>query len=291
VIARRLRVGAVAALALAVLAYWVSTATVAGQEFGDLAFAARFAAGRQATDLAHSSPALVVHAAMLLAGSVLVAVALLRNRPRLAIGVGLLVFGTAFVAEALKVVLPRPALGVDPAALAHNTGPSGHAAVAMAVALGLVLVVPMRFRPVAAAMGAAWTAIIATGSLAAGWHRPGDALAGELMALAIALLVCAVIVQVHGDGLLADPGRAGHLATPWAVAVAFMTAGIVVVDLVVLPDAATLGTGHSEFVTAAVLIAGVAIACVVAFTVLLRDVDVDAPLSLASPDAAGQHVR
>lgn len=284
-IARRLRLGALVALGLAVVAYWASTRTVAGQEFGDTAYEARFAAGQQVIDLAHTSLALITHGTLLLAGAALVAVALVRERPRLAIGVALLVFGTAFLAELLKETLSRPGLGVDPAALAHNTGPSGHASIAMAVALALVMVVPISVRPIAAAAGAAWTAIIATSTLAAGWHRPGDALSGELLALSIALIVCAVIVQVHGDGLVVVPRRTGNVGPPWVIAVGLMLAAFVLVDLFVLPDAATVDTGHSEFVTASALIAAVAIACVASFTALLRDVDIDAPLpTTATPE-------
>jgi hypothetical protein len=283
VIARRLRVGALVALGLAVVAYWASTRTVAGQEFGDAAYEARFAAGEEVIDLSRTSLALLTHASLLLVGAVLVGVALVRARPRLAVGIATLVFGTAFLAELLKEVLPRPALGVDPAALAHNTGPSGHASISMAIALALVMVVPIRIRPAAAAVGAAWATIIATSTLAAGWHRPGDALSGELLALAMALLICAVIVKVHGDGLVVVPRGSGNLGPPWVIALGLMLAAFVLVDLFLLPDAAAVDTGHSEFVTASALIASLAIACVASFTALLRDVDLDAPLAAPPP--------
>jgi hypothetical protein len=286
VIARRLRVGALVAFGLAVVAYWASTRTVAGQEFGDLAYEARFAEGQEVIDLSRTSLALLTHASLLLMGAALVGVALVRARPRLAVGVAILVFGTAFVAEVAKEVLPRPALGVDPAALAVNTGPSGHASISMAIALGLVMVVPIRMRPAAAAAGAAFASIIATGTLAASWHRPGDALSGELLALAVALLICAIIVQVHGDGFVVVPRGSGNLGPPWVIALGLMLVAFVLVDLFVLPDAATVDTGHSEFVTASALIASLAIACVASFTALLRDVDIDAPAAGAPPGAA-----
>lgn len=284
-IARRLRVGALVALGLAVVAYWASTRTVAGQEFGDSAYEARFTAGQEVIDLSQTSLALLTHASLLLMGAALVGMALIRARPLLALGVAILVFGTAFLAELLKEVLPRPALGVDPAALAGNTGPSGHASIAMAIALALVMVVPIRLRPVAAALGAAWATIIATSTLAASWFRPGDALSGELLALGLALALCAVIVQVHGDGLVVVPRGSGNLGPPWVIALGLMLGAFVLVDLFVLPDAATVDTGHSEFVTASALIAALAIACVASFTALLRDVDLDAPIAGARPPA------
>ncbi len=285
-IARRLRLGALVAFGLAALAYWAGTRTVVGQEFGDTGFEARFPAGDEVLDLAHTSPALLAHGILLLAGVALVVVALMRERPRLAIGVAVLVFGTAFLAELLKEVLPRPALGIDPTGLAFNTGPGGHASIAMALALGLIMVVPIRLRPIAAAAGAAASAIIATSTLAAGWVRPGDVMSGELVALGIALLMCTVIVQVQGDGLLPAPRGTGNIGPPWVISLGLMLGAFVVIDLFLLPDAATVGTGHSEYVVASALVAALAVACVASFTALLRDVDIDVPLAGRPPAPA-----
>lgn len=290
-IARRLRVGALVALVLAVVAYWATSRTVAGQDFGDAAYGAPFLDGREVIDLAHTSVALLVHGVLLLAGAGLVAIAIVRQRPRLAVGVALLVFGTALLTEVLKGVLTRPDLGVDPAGLAFNSGPSGHASIAMALALGLVMVAPMRLRPIAAAAGATVTAIIGTVTLAAGWYRPGDVLPAELLSLGIALLICSVIVQVHGDGLVVVPRWTGNIGPPWVVAAILMAASVLLVDVLVLPEVAALDTGHSEFITASALISALAIACLVVFTALLRDVDVDAPLdAMADPPPASSGV-
>jgi hypothetical protein len=52
---------------------------------------------------------------------------------------------------------------------------------------------------------------------------------------------------------------------------------IVAVDLLVLPEAATAGSGRAEFVLAGVMIALLAVACVAVVAWLLRDVDLDPP--------------
>jgi len=285
VIARRLAYASVAALALAVMAFWFATRTVAGQKFGDDAYEARFIADPSVRDAARDFLGLLTHGSLLLVGAVLVLSALLRRRPRLGIGVGILVFGTAFLAEVLKTVIPRAELGVDPFELAHNTGPSGHASISMAIALAAVMVVPMRWRVPVAAVGGVLVGIMATSTLAAGWHRPGDALAGELMAAAIALGVAAVLVMVRGAGNLVAARSAASAVRWWVYAVLALPVLIVVIDVALLPEAATAGTGHADFVVAAVLIALLALACVAAVVALLRDVDLDPlPRGLTSAD-------
>jgi len=277
VIARRLAYAALAALALAVIVFWFATRTVAGQEFGDDAYEARFVADPSVRDAARDFLGLLTHGSLLLVGACLVIIALVRRRPRLAIGVGALVFGTAFLAEVLKTVIPRAELGVDPFELAHNTGPSGHASISMAIALATVMVVPMRWRVPVAAIGGVLVAIMATSTLAAGWHRPGDALAGELMATAIALGVAAVLVMIRGAGNMVAVRSAASAVRWWVYAVLALPVLIVVIDIALLPEAATADTGHADFVVAAVLIALLALACVAAVVALLRDVDLDPP--------------
>jgi len=115
-------------------------------------------------------------------------------------------------------------------------------------------------------------AIMATSTLAAGWHRPGDALAGELMATAIALGVAAVLVVVRGAGNMV---AVRSTVRWWVYAVLALPVLIVVIDVALLPEAATADTGHADFVVAAVLISLLALACVAAVVALLRDVDLD----------------
>jgi membrane-associated phospholipid phosphatase len=282
VIARRLAYASLTALALAVMVFWFATRTVAGQEFGDDAYEARFIADPSVRDAARDFLGLLTHGSLLVVGASLVIIALLRRRPRLGVGLGVLVFGTAFVAEVLKEIIPRAELGVDPFELAHNTGPSGHASISTAIALAAVMVVPVRWRIPVGAVGGVLVAIMATSTLAAGWHRPGDALAGELMATAIALGIAAVLVVVRGAGNMV---AVRSMVRSWVYAVLALPVLIVVIDIALLPEAATADTGHADFVVAAVLIALLALACVAAVVALLRDVDLDPlPRGLTSAD-------
>jgi membrane-associated phospholipid phosphatase len=282
VIARRLAYASLTALALAVMVFWFATRTVAGQEFGDDAYEARFIADPSVRDAARDFLGLLTHGSLLVVGASLVIIALLRRRPRLGVGLGVLVFGTAFVAEVLKEIIPRAELGVDPFELAHNTGPSGHASISTAIALAAVMVVPVRWRIPVGAVGGVLVAIMATSTLAAGWHRPGDALAGELMATAIALGIAAVLVVVRGAGNMV---AVRSMVRSWVYAVLALPVLIVVIDIALLPEAATADTGHADFVVGAVLIALLALACVAAVVALLRDVDLDPlPRGLTSAD-------
>jgi membrane-associated phospholipid phosphatase len=282
VIARRLAYASLTALALAVMVFWFATRTVAGQEFGDDAYEARFIADPSVRDAARDFLGLLTHGSLLVVGASLVIIALLRRRPRLGVGLGVLVFGTAFVAEVLKEIIPRAELGVDPFELAHNTGPSGHASISTAIVLAAVMVVPVRWRIPVGAVGGVLVAIMATSTLAAGWHRPGDALAGELMATAIALGIAAVLVVVRGAGNMV---AVRSMVRSWVYAVLALPVLIVVIDIALLPEAATADTGHADFVVGAVLIALLALACVAAVVALLRDVDLDPlPRGLTSAD-------
>ncbi|MGB1712718.1 MAG: hypothetical protein ACPHP1_09170, partial [Miltoncostaeaceae bacterium] len=115
-----------------------------------------------------------------------------------------------------------------------------------------------------------------------GWHRPGDALAGELMAAAIALGVAAVLVMIRGAGNMVAVRSAASAVRWWVYAVLALPVLIVVIDVALLPEAATADTGHADFVVAAVLIALLALACVAAVVALLRDVDLDPPSRAAA---------
>jgi membrane-associated phospholipid phosphatase len=276
-IRRRLGYAAMAAFGLAIAVYWAAVATVVGQEFGDEAYEGRFIADPSVRDAARGFLGLLTHGSLLIVGAALVIVALVRRRPRLGVGVGTLVFGTAFLAEILKEAIPRPELGIDPFELAHNTGPSGHASISMAIALGAVMVAPARWRVPIGALGAVLVAVMAVSTLAGGWHRPGDALAGELMATGVALSVCTVLVMLRGAGDLVPVRARGAATRWWTYAVLSFPVVIVAVDLLVLPEAATAGSGRAEFVLAGVMIALLAVACVAVVAWLLRDVDLDPP--------------
>ena len=111
-------------------------------------------------------------------------------------------------AELLKAVLPRPSYGTEIAILAskdYDTYPSGHATIATGFVLALVMVNNNRWRPLVALLGLLWSSAVATGVVAAGWHRPSDAIGG--IALATAWLSLSAAFLSRERGLAAEPGR------------------------------------------------------------------------------------
>lgn len=129
--------------------------------------------------------------------------AVLRRRIALAIQIVVLVAGANITTQVLKNVLERPDLGLDDRVA--NSLPSGHTTVAASAAAALVLAVPRRFRPLAAALGAVYTAATGVSTLIGGWHRPSDAVAAIVVVLGWAGLVTAF--GPRGTGF----GQAGHV--------------------------------------------------------------------------------
>ena len=104
---------------------------------------------------------------------------------------------TIVLGEVLKRVLPRKEFGNMDAnldAFDYNTFPSGHCTIATASVLALVLLSNASWRPYVAIAGAAWASLIASGVLAAGWHRPSDAIAGICVATAGVSLAAAYVI-------------------------------------------------------------------------------------------------
>ena len=88
-----------------------------------------------------------------LMGLVIMGIALLRGAPRRAIAAGVMILGANVTTQLLKRGLPRPDLAQDVWWADPNSFPSGHTTVAMALAMGLVLVAPASLRTAAAIAG------------------------------------------------------------------------------------------------------------------------------------------
>lgn len=117
-------------------------------------------------------------------------IALIRRQVLLAVLAVVLIIGSNVTTQLLKASVPRPEFGVDLArAAAGNSLPSGHATVAASVAVALVLVLPVGWRGVAAVLGAGYATLAGVATLAAGWHRPSDAVAAVLIVGVWAALV------------------------------------------------------------------------------------------------------
>jgi membrane-associated phospholipid phosphatase len=199
--------------------YLVFVRARAGQSFDHRAFLHVVADQDLARDLTSVLNDTVIGLAVvtLAAG---MAVALVRGRPTGAIAAAVLVGGANATTQLLKHgLLTRPHLGYE----TTNSLPSGHTTVAVSVAMGLLLVLPVGARPLLLLAGSAAANLVAVGVLVAGWHRPSDVLASAGVCLVWAGLVTCWLVLRTGA---APPARGGG----WSQAVAgFAGAAAVVV--------------------------------------------------------------
>ncbi len=97
--------------------------------------------------------------------------------------------GGVLLAESLKELLPR-LLGAMGFPFSFAIGfPSGHATMALALALGPLFLAPPRWRSWAAALGGGVAATLNYSLLRGGFHPPGDILGAVLLTLCLAFLL------------------------------------------------------------------------------------------------------
>ena len=186
--------------ALFLVVYLVFVRTARGQRLDDAALAGR---GRRPPEVVHGVLDLLATidlGSLAVALLAIVAVAYRYGRWRLAAAAGLVVLGAVGSAELLKrVVLGRPALLDHPDPFGTgNSLPSGHAAVAMAVAMALVLAVPPTSRRAVAAVGGAYAVAVGGAAITAGWHRPSDVVAAYLVVTVWAAATAAGLTVLSG---------------------------------------------------------------------------------------------
>ena len=124
---------------------------------------------------------------------VLAGIALARGRPRSALFVVVLIGLTSVSSQLLKQLLayPRDLDSTGLAFIKPAAFPSGHATAAMSLAIALVVVMPPRLRPAAAAVGALFVLSLSYSIVALGWHFPSDVAGGYLLATGWALVLLA----------------------------------------------------------------------------------------------------
>lgn len=126
------------------------------------------------------------------------ALGLLRRIPAVAFVVVGAFISASVLAEVFKRVLPRrEGNNVDALFGVHdyNTFPSGHTTIAMSFVIALICVSSIRWRPAVAVAGCVWVSLIASGTLAAGWHRPSDIFGGVCLSLAVMGLAMGVLTR------------------------------------------------------------------------------------------------
>ncbi|SNT59456.1 PAP2 superfamily protein [Asanoa hainanensis] len=143
----------------------------------------------------------------LLIGALVVAIvvlALLVRRFRAGLAGAVVVVASAGAAALAKQEIARPELGVVDSST-HNSFPSGHVALAAALLLGFLLVVPARFRWWVAVPGATGVSVIAAATMIAGWHRFSDVAGSVLLVATVYFLVASVLARWPGRHEPADP--------------------------------------------------------------------------------------
>jgi membrane-associated phospholipid phosphatase len=135
-----------------------------------------------ATALAHSCNPLPYAIACL----AVIAVALKTRGLRTAALIGVFLVGANATSQALKPALAyhRELYHSDWHLynLADAAYPSGHATAAMSISLAVLMVTPRAYRPLVAALGAAFTVAVSFALLILQWHFPSDIVGGYLVA-------------------------------------------------------------------------------------------------------------
>ncbi|MEU5780849.1 phosphatase PAP2 family protein [Micromonospora lupini] len=190
-------------------------------------------------------------------------------------GVGM-VLCAVVTAGAVKSALPRPDFAIE-GSTTHNSFPSGHVAVATALVLAFLLVLPGWARRWLVVPGAAGVAVIGAATMIAGWHRFSDVLGGVLLSVALFCLAAAALTVRRVDD--ASHPRATPVAgRAWRVVVEGAV-GLIVLGWVVrvlLPGlAASLPWGPLVAVLAA---AGLSVVAVGVAVFLVRSVEFAGPV-------------
>ena len=185
------------AVSLVVL-YVVAVRTGWGQRIDNAALAGRTTRPTVQRATAHLLDTITL-SSLVLGSAVIGLIAMARRRVHLAVTAGALLLVANVTAQVLKDrVLARPPL-VVPNPLGPSF-PSGHATVAMSLAVALVLVVPARLRATTAIGGLLYACAVGTGTVTAGWHRPSDVIGGYLVAIGTGAAAVAALVVWRGTG-------------------------------------------------------------------------------------------
>jgi membrane-associated phospholipid phosphatase len=256
------------------LTYLVMVQTDFGQTFGDSAYLGRLVESKSARETARGILNVITVATIALMLVVLVAIGLFRRQILASAVAGGSFFAAIAAAEVLKRVLPRPEISVLESSTkfdGFNTFPSGHATIATAFALALLLISSPRCRPTVALAGALWVSLVCSGTLAAGWHRPSDAVGGVALATGIMAISGGLLVSRRFTP--APVMSTAGAIWPGAVFVFLMAAASLVASITRF-SAQTERPGYVwwAFPVASLVIDAVAISAVCMFAWLMRGV-------------------
>jgi len=270
---RHLRRGLAAAAACGaglVAVYGVFVRTTVGQRVDDAALLGRAAVPEGIVENAWGILDTISLVTLAAASLAVAFIGLARGRFRAAVGAGVVLVGANVTTQVLKrMLLTRPEL-VAGEAIPINSLPSGHATVAMSVAVAALVVVPAARRPLVAVLGAGYAVAVGVSTMVAGWHRPSDAVAAFLV---VGMWVA--LVSMAGFAGEVGTGRARVETLMWlgagAASIAVVVGGAGLVGLTAsseFTEFAGFGRRSLAFLSAASGIAATA-AAVVAGTLRL----------------------
>jgi membrane-associated phospholipid phosphatase len=204
--ARRLGLLAGAGVVLFGALYAIAVETRWGHRAGNAALAGRH---HQAPDLVRGSLDLlntVSVASLAVAGGTICVIGLARGGWRLGIGAGSTILLANVTTQVLKrVILTRPQFA-DQGDAGHigNSLPSGHATVAMSLAVGIALISPPRYRATATATAGLYAMAVGAATITAGWHRPSDVMAASLVTGVWGAVVAAILIAIRDRSPVAN---------------------------------------------------------------------------------------
>lgn len=200
--------GSALLLALGSIVYLVAVWVRIGQELDYLGFE-----GRKSVDYGSRrglTTSVELGTPLLLGIGALVIAGLGRRRGgRASAAVLISVAAAPIAASLLKVTLGRPDTLRFRWATLSNTFPSGHAAVTIAMAMGIITMVDRSARARTTVAMVVIVAIHTVGVLGSGWHRPSDVAGGLLLGAAFASAVIPVAIRAKAP--VSDPQRMAPL--------------------------------------------------------------------------------
>ena len=267
-----------------VLVYVLTVRTVEGRLLGDASLRGALLTQSRFTGPVEGVLNAISVASLLGVVAVVAVVALIRlaRLPGLA-AIGILVGSNVSTLLLKDFLLIRPDLGVTevtPATL--NSLPSGHATAAFSAVAALLFVLPRRWRLTVVTLGAAYATATALATMSAGWHRAGDAIAAFLL-VGVWSMAAAAFMMLGTDASHADaapttgsPIRRKLEATAVGCLGLGVAVGLVLTAISAVRDTA-VGSA-AAFIAGGLLIAGTAVAVLIAVLAALELVD--------SPDTA-----
>ena len=187
----------IASVTAFVILYYIAVRTHGGQRLDASAVRLRHVLRRSQYSLAARMHDWVSIASVAFLGGAIVLVAFVRRRPRAAIAAGVMMFGSMVTTEVIKHTSPRPFRGVVDSLGAHNTFPSGHTTVAVALAVGAIVVASAASRRRVAPLAALFAAGVGCSLVVTASHRPSDIIGAALVVLGWAAAVRIVMPRSH----------------------------------------------------------------------------------------------